>query len=207
MKNPALPGKYIEVSQRFVKAGDVVLLDEEDHLVLRKRVHDTRKFVVTTENIETGRQRQGYFGKDERIYRFKLQNGLPGRWEMACGDVVLYRDERMVAIRHRNGWYASSGRRNLQPDMWILRDVISGRAEPVRHAGLRHATRMQRPYPAGSVAAVADPAVQDPTAWICIEPDLWCSTTRVEASDLMINMELRRDRYSLLYVPTQERTT
>jgi hypothetical protein len=204
VRNSALPpGQYVAVSSRFVRAGDVVRLGSEDHVVIRKRFHDSCKYMIVTESMKTGNHRQGYFLKDQKIWRFKIQSSLPSRWEMASGDVVLYPAEKMVAVRHGTGWYTSAGRRSLQPDAWILQDVMSGRAKVVRNAEIRHAVHMRRPYLTGSVAAVYDVTAPEPTAWICVEPDLWCSTTKVEASDLMIEMELNRNRYVLLYVPSE----
>lgn len=202
-ESPLPPGQYVGVSSRFVKAGDVVRLGNEDHVVLRKKCHDTMRYLIVTESMKTGNRRQGHFLKEQKIWRFKIQGGLPDRWEMVSGDVVLYEAENVVAVRHKDGWYTSSGRRSVQPDAWTLRDVMSGRAKVIRNEENRHAVRMRRPYLPGSVAAVYDLAALEPTAWICVEPDLWRSTTWVEASDLMIEMELNRNRYVLLYVPSE----
>lgn len=205
MKIQDIAGRYTEVSQRFIKPGDVVRLPQGDHVVLRKQSHSSDKYRVTAESVETGRQCQFYVGKTEKVWRFKIQGGLARSWNMALGDVVRYPRECMVAIRYRGGWYASAGRRGLLPDVRVLHDVISGRAEVVRNAEHRDAVRMRRPYLPGSVAATSDLTCPDPTAWICVGRDHWCSTTWVEASDLMIQMELVRNRYDLLYVPTPER--
>jgi hypothetical protein len=201
-----LPGEYVEVGSAKLNEGDVILFGRAPHLIVRKdNLRSGPKLRV--QNLEN-RKIQEIFPKSYvRIKRLRApRRHQDGKiWTMACGDVVLYpgtvRSFPEVAIRHQHGWYSSGGSRIVRSDVHLFKALSSGVAIPIRNSHLLNAVPIRHPHMIGTVAAVRDLEVREPTAWVCVRRDLWRSTNGVEASDLMIEFELRRGMYALLYEP------
>lgn len=205
----ALIGNYREVAPQYVKVGDVLYCSNSPHAVIQRETRPKKGPKLLLENMYSRHRRTMWCRLGIPVYRLTVpkQKGGPARdWVMAKGDVVVYpatHPSRIVAaIRHGGGWHSTSGARIPQPDVQLMIDVIEGRAVIVRSRDRQPDIRMKVPYRCGSVIAVADPEVADPSVWVRVRPDLWRSSTGVGASDAMIRFEMdRHQTYQLLWMP------
>jgi hypothetical protein len=201
-----LPGEYVEVGHAKLNTGDVILYGREPHLIVRKD-HLGAGPKLRMQNLSSRKVLEIFPKSYTRLKRLraprKHQDGKV--WTMACGDVVLYPATRSappeVAIRHIHGWYSSGGSPVVRADVHIFKALTSNTALAVRNSHLLNAVPIRRPHRIGTVAAVRSLKVREPTAWVCVGRNLWRSTSGVEASDLMIEFELQRGMYALLYEP------
>lgn len=128
-----------------------------------------------------------------------------GLWTIHPGDIVLYSGQTpahaVAAIRHHGGWMRTSAPWAPLSDAEILLHIQDGRARVIR-SSLRRGTQPLLHYPVGSVVACRDTKTVEPTVWIRTGDDYWASNARgTAASDLMINYELDRRTYHVVWVP------
>jgi hypothetical protein len=203
-------GEYSPVSSKYLREGDVILLSQGRPFTIvnktRRHYHGPR---LVVEDVQTKRRRVvGLKSTLERVYRLKLprqKEGPAKDWRIATGDVVVYprRPARLTiaAIRHAGGWYLTFGSRSPRSDAQIFVDVVCSRARVVRANHCVVDLPPDLTWRVGTVAAVRDLTVRDPTVWVRSGQDLWRSSTGVEASDQMIQFEMRRGTYHVVYAP------
>jgi hypothetical protein len=212
MTEDRLPGKYSPIHVRWIGEGDIIALPEkEPHMVVAKDRLAGGRIRLLSESLETRKKSRMTLEGNQKLMRLKVprrhcDNGK--LWTMALGDVVRYPEGvhgvDVVAVRQKNGWHTSAEARLLKPDVRVYQDLTAGLAQAVRNQHLRRTVSSRQAYRIGSVAATRDLEENEPTAWVRVERDCWRSTTHVEASDAMINFELKRRTYVMVYAPEED---
>jgi hypothetical protein len=200
--------EYRPVDEKYLREGETILLGQVPYSVVFRRPRQRNgRVTFVVENQGTGNRSNMWCDKGAKIFRLHIPRqdvGLAKGWKIRHGDVVIYPGRRgaptVAAIRHLAGWYTTTTRRTPLPDAKVLQDVREGTARVVRNDRLRPALDTIYTYQVGSVVAVRDETVPDPTVWVCTEKNVWRSSTGVEASDQMIRYEMGRDTYLLVAV-------
>lgn len=130
---------------------------------------------------------------------------LPSEVKMELGDIILYPGNAsggaVAAIRHHFGWMRTGAPWTPFCDVEVCLHVQERRAQFIRSA-LHGGVRRSKKLPLGSVVACRNLNAAEPTVWIRTDEDYWVSSTRgVTASDLMINYELDRRTYHVVWAP------
>lgn len=194
------------MDEKYLHEGETVLLGQEPHAVLFRRVgmRDGRVHFLV-ENLENRNRRHFWCERGGSVYRLYLprQNvGLAQDWKISHGNVVIYPGKKgrptIAAIRHLYGWYTTTSRRIPLSDAEIVQDVRDGKATVVRSDRLRPRLNEIYLYRLGSVVATRDEREAEPTVWVRVDHNLWRSSTGVEASDAMIRFEMSRETYVLV---------
>lgn len=203
-------GSCVTVRMDDISEGQVVLLRNKAHVVLRKneiRGNGRRTFLRTMEGASV---HSVPFMPESWITRLQLPLEVTdgeGRWTIQQGDIVLYPgdtpEHAVAAIRHHFGWLRTAAPWAPFSDAEVILHVYEGRARVVRNATHQGAQPLRK-YPSGSVVACRQ--IDEPTVWVRLDNDLWVSNTPgVTASDLMINYELDRRTYHVVWVPENDR--
>lgn len=198
--------EYRKVDEKYLREGETVLLGQVPHaVVLRRPRQRNGRVTFLVENLVTRNRTNLWCDKGEKLYRLFIPRqtvGMAKDWKINHGDVVIYPGRQgaptVAAIRHLAGWYTTTSRRVPLPDSKIVQDVREGRAQVVRNDRLRPVLSEAHLYQIGSVIAVRDESVTDPTVWVRIDRNVWRSSTGVEASDQMIRFEMDRETYVLV---------
>lgn len=203
-----MSGRYKPITSKAVRVGDTILHQHEDYTVITCRPRAGTGPRLILESVEDRSRSSMNCVLDRPVFRVELpkQNRGPARdWTMARGDVVVYPDpvpmRTVAAIRHNGGWHSTVGPQIPLADYLIMMDVVRGPALIVRNVNRQPHLKLGYPYLTGSVIAVHDPAVSDPSVWVRTRRDLWRSSTGVEISDSMVDYEAKRDTYRLLWRP------
>jgi hypothetical protein len=193
--------------------GDVLILPSGAYVVTSTQYSVRRNgHRITLRALESSSLHSIPYLATARVTRLSIPPQVAegeGLWTIQAGDIVLYpgtSPERSVAaIRHHYGWLRTSAPWSPISDAEILLHVQEGRAHVIR-SSLRGGTQPLLHYPLGSVVACRSTKAPEPTVWVRTGDDYWVSNTRgVTASDLMINYELDRTTYHVVWVPKEER--
>lgn len=203
--------RYVLRQARLLKADDVVSFEDHDYVVTKAKRREQkswrpqdRSIIVHLRRIDTGTERRMTVLPNFGFARLVMQPVLVGeKWEIALGDVVLYEHGGptcwAVAIRSTLGWFSSAAHRALLSDRRVEWDVLDHRAWIIRANGLHPRYRRPQQFRVGSVAAVCDMRNPEPSAYLRVEPNRWESTNGIEASDAMIDYEMKRGTYALVH--------
>lgn len=202
-------GTCTGVPMQDLAEGDVLILSTGAYVVMNTQYSVRRNGRrITLRELESSRLHSIPYLPDARVSRLKLPAQVAegeGLWTIQAGDIVLYPHSSpecsVAAVRHHYGWLRTSAPWSPFSDAEILLHVQEGQARVIR-SSLRGGAQPLPHYPIGSVAACRSAKTPEPTVWVRTGDDYWVSNTRgVTASDLMINYELDRRTYHVVWVP------
>jgi len=201
------------ISMKDLAEGDVLLLSGNAYVVM-KMTYGVRRSGgrLPLRTLESSVIHTIPYLANAQVTRLNLPPQIAeeeGLWTIQPGDIVLYPgsspEDSVAAIRHHYGWLRTAAPWPPTSDAEILLHVQDGRARVIR-SSRRGGTQPLLHYPVGSVVACLNTKVTEPTVWVRTGDDYWVSNARgVTASDLMINYELDRRTYHVVWVPGEER--
>lgn len=196
-------GGTVNVRMDSLVAGNVLLRPEGAFVVVRPQ-HESRRngLRVTIRDLENSTIRSIPYVHDGWVSRLELPSALT--LGIHPGDIVLYPHEApersVAAIRHSSGWARTAAPWAPFSDAEVLLHMSEHKAQVVRNA-LRPGVERRKRLPVGTVVACRNVKAPEPTVWIRTSPDYWVSNNRgVTASDLMINYELDRRTYHVVWI-------
>lgn len=205
-------GVCAQVKMSDLTEGNVILLPNGAFVVQRTHYDLRRRGArLTLRDLDGASVRSIPFSADAWVTQLQIPAQVAedeGLWIIQNGDIVIYPGEQshnsVAAIRHHDGWQRTAAPWAPLSDAEILLRVQDGTARVIRSA-LRKGVPPLLHYPVGSVVASRDTKVLEPTVWIRTGDDFWTSNSRgATASDLMINYELDRRTYHVVWVPEED---
>lgn len=193
--------RYRPVLAKQLREGHVVLYHDSEHLVVA--VHRTKtpgrvmvlQHLTSKRKHETKQDPNAVFMRRDEATMAKL-----GEWKPVLGEVVVYHYAQVsmwqVAVRQSDDWATSACPRHHALDLKVVSDVNFGCAVLVHTPGEVHPQADDWIRRTGSVVTTHESV--EPSAWVRVEPNLWRSTTGVQASDAMIRFEMERGTYHLV---------
>lgn len=204
-------GVFANARMGKLTEGVVVLVGGAPYVVLRTE-HDTRRRGSRSRMIvrvmDGASVRSVPYDTAAWMTRLTLSADMADL--IRLGDIVRYPgalpEHGMVAIRQQHGWMRTAAPWAPYADAEVLLHLREGRATVLRSALCSAAIPPRGHYPTGSVVACRDLKTTDPTVWIRTGEDYWVSHIRgVTASDVMINYEVDRRTYHVVWVPEEDR--
>lgn len=197
-------GGSVNVRMDSLTEGNVLLRPEGAFVVVRPQ-HELRRngLRVTIRDLENSTLRSIPYVPESWVSRLELPSAIT--LGIHSGDVVLYPHEApersVAAIRHNSGWARTAAPWAPFSDAEVLLHMAEDKARIIRNA-LRPGMERRKRLPVGSVVACHNMKAPEPTVWIRTDSDYWVSSNRgATASDLMINYELDRRTYCVVWVP------
>jgi hypothetical protein len=197
-------GGSVNVRMDSLTEGHVLLRPEGAFVVVRPQ-HESRRngLRVTIRDLENSTIRSIPYVPDGWVSRLELPSVTT--LGIHVGDIVLYPHEApersVAAIRHNPGWARTAAPWAPFSDAEVVLHIREDKAQIIRNA-LRPGMQRRKRLPVGSVVACRSVKAPEPTVWIRTDSDYWVSSNRgVTASDLMINYELDRRTYHVVWVP------
>jgi hypothetical protein len=197
-------GGSVNVRMDSLVEGHVLFRPEGAFVVVRPQ-HESRRngLRVTIRDLETPTIRSIPYVPDGWVSRLELPSATT--LGIHPGDVVLYPHEApersVAAIRHNSGWARTAAPWAPFSDGEVVLHLAENKAQIIRNA-LRPGVERRKRLPVGTVVACRNVKAPEPTVWIRTAPDYWVSSNRgAMASDLMINYELDRTTYHVVWIP------
>jgi hypothetical protein len=205
-------GTVVSAKMSTLVEGNILLMPRRAYVVLHTEYDLRRKGArLVLRDVEGAAIRTLPYEPDGWVTKLDLPAEITegdGLWVIRPGDIVLYPgdgpEHAMAAIRHHHGWMRTVAPWSPLSDAEVVIHLQEGRLEVLRSSLRRRATSPRSIYPLGSVVASRNLQTPEPTVWLKTGDDYWVSSVRgVTASDVMINYELMRNTYHVVWAPKE----